>query len=329
MRHDRWRSWLAAVFLAAACASVQAAFPRPEKYVTDGANVLSAPARAAINATLRDLETETTAEVAVVTVPSLDGMTVEDYANRLFKEWGVGKKAAANGVLVLVAPVERKMRIEVGYGLEPILPDGLAGEIIRTEFLPRFRANDYPGGITAGVARVAAVVQAKHVLTARERQAIDEAAHGDRPPALLMLAFFGLFIGIGGFMAGLGIRSKTGFPLLFGGLFGGIPFLMSLVPFFNASPLILGAVALATGALGYAKSDGMTAVGTVSESRRRRRAGQKPIGSPGVEQRSASTWSWGADSGSSSGSGSGGSSGSSGGSFGGGSSGGGGASGSW
>ena len=92
---------------------------------------------------LRDVEQQTTAEIAVVTVPSLDGMTVEEYASRLFKAWGIGKKGRDNGVLVLVAPTEHKMRIEVGYGLEAVLPDGLAGQIVRTECLPRFKEGDY------------------------------------------------------------------------------------------------------------------------------------------------------------------------------------------
>ena len=78
-------------------------------------------------------------------------MSVEEYANRLFKEWGVGQAKQDNGVLVLVAPNEREMRIEVGYGLEGVLPDGLAGQIIRDDFTPRFRDNDYSGGIRDGV----------------------------------------------------------------------------------------------------------------------------------------------------------------------------------
>jgi uncharacterized protein len=142
-----WPGFFVAVLaLVALCgASANAAFPVPQKYVSDNAEVISAPVRQAINGTLRSLETDTTVEVAVVTVQSLDGMTVEDYANRLFKEWGIGKKGADNGVLVLVAPSERTMRVEVGYGLEPILPDGLAGEVIRTRTLsPPQSARHWP-----------------------------------------------------------------------------------------------------------------------------------------------------------------------------------------
>jgi uncharacterized protein len=289
-----------------------ASFPPPQKYVADTAHVLSEVGRSEIDATLRSLEQETTAEVAVVTVPSLDGMSVEEYANRLFKEWGIGKKGVDNGVLVLVAPAERKIRIEVGYGLEPILPDGLAGEIIRTAFLPRFKDNDYAGGIQAGVARVATIVRARHVLTPDERRRLEQSTAGDRPPALLTVPFFGSFIAIGAFMIGAGIRSKTGFPLAFGGLFGGIPFLMALLPFFNAYPVILVLLAILAGWIGYRRGEGFADVAGTRKSRRR--------------GGSAGGWTWGESSG---GSGSSSSSSSSGGSYGGGSSGGGGASGSW
>src|SRR5262249_17021891 len=92
---------------------IAAALPRPSGYVIDFAGVLDASARDELMSIARDLERQTTAEMAIATVSSLDGMSVEEYANRLFHDWGIGKKAADNGVLVLVAPSERKMRIEV------------------------------------------------------------------------------------------------------------------------------------------------------------------------------------------------------------------------
>ena len=95
-------------------ASIRADFPKAEGYITDSANVLDAGAVREIEALVKDTEEKTTAEIAVATVSSLDGMSVEEYANRLFKEWGVGKKGRDNGVLILVAPNERKIRIEVG-----------------------------------------------------------------------------------------------------------------------------------------------------------------------------------------------------------------------
>src|SRR5690348_9508325 len=97
---------------------------KPQGYVSDFAHVLSSDTRQALEAKLSNFERATTNEIAVVTVPSLEGDTEEDYAVRLFKEWGIGKKGKDNGVLILIAPHERRARIEVGYGLEEVLPDG-------------------------------------------------------------------------------------------------------------------------------------------------------------------------------------------------------------
>ena len=127
----------------AAVAVLGAALPRPQGYVNDFAGVIDGKTRAELTRLVREVETRTSAEIAVVTVKSLDGMTVEEYAVKLFADWGIGKKARNNGVLVLVAPTERRIRIEVGYGLEPILPDARTGRIIREACLPLFRKNQY------------------------------------------------------------------------------------------------------------------------------------------------------------------------------------------
>jgi uncharacterized protein len=206
-------------------------FPKPTGRVNDFADVIDAATEAALDRQIDQLEQRTTSEIAVATVSSLDGMSVEEYANKLFKAWGVGQAKQDNGVLVLVAPNDRAMRIEVGYGLEGVLPDGLAGQIIRDDFLPRFRDNDYSGGIRAGVDHVAQVVEKHQVLTPAEVAALNEAnndSSSGEPPLWLMVPFFGLFVTIGFSMMGIGLRSKTGFPLLFGSFFGGMPLLMSL-----------------------------------------------------------------------------------------------------
>src|SRR5687768_7244828 len=108
-----------------------AALPKMEGPVNDLAGVLAPEAEQAIKSRIRAVEAATTAEIAVVTVRSLEGETVETYANRLFNQWGIGKKGKDNGVLILAAIEDRKIRIEVGYGLEGTLPDGRCGQIIR------------------------------------------------------------------------------------------------------------------------------------------------------------------------------------------------------
>lgn len=126
--------------------------------VVDGANLLSASDRAALEAELEALEAKSTDQVVVVTVPSLQGYPVEDFALALGRKWGIGQSGKDNGVLILVAPTERKVRIEVGRRLEPLLPDGKAGTIIRQTILPAFRRGDFSGGIKAGVREVRAVL---------------------------------------------------------------------------------------------------------------------------------------------------------------------------
>lgn len=129
-------------------------FPDYQGFVNDYANLLSMQGKAQLEAQLAQLEKDTTAEVAVVTVKSLEGDYIEDYAVKLFEKWKIGKKDKNNGVLFLVALDDRKMRIEVGYGLEPVITDGRAGRIRDEDVIPRFKQNDYEGGIIAGVSSI-------------------------------------------------------------------------------------------------------------------------------------------------------------------------------
>jgi uncharacterized protein len=295
------------------CLAFAQSLPKATGRVNDFANVIDASTEADIDRELDGLERRTSSEVAVATVSSLNGMSVEEYATRLFKEWGVGQATQDNGVLVLVAPNEREMRIEVGYGLEGVLPDGLAGQIIREEFTPRFRDGDYSGGIRNGVGRVLQVVEKHQVLTPEELAKFNDSG-GDDPPLWIAIPFFGLFVTIGFSLLGVGLRSKTGFPVLFGSLFGGMPLLMSLAFAGKLSLYTLFPWALAMFLNGYrlgSKPGWRDAF---------RDSGRKGGGSAGG-------WTMGGGSGGSSSSSS--SSSSSGSSFGGGSSGGGGASGRW
>src|SRR5499433_785351 len=120
----------------------------PKGYVSDLAGVIPADTRQRLEALCTELEQKTGAQLAIVTVRSLDGRPVEDYAVELFKHLGVGSKKQDQGVLLLLAPNDRKYRVEVGYGLEPVITDARAGDAGRS-MVPYFRQGDYSSGVTA------------------------------------------------------------------------------------------------------------------------------------------------------------------------------------
>jgi uncharacterized protein len=129
----------------------------PSNYVNDFAGVLSAETVSDLNDTCRQLDEQAKAQVSLVTVNSLDGGEIESYANDLFQKWGIGGKSSNRGVLILLAVQDRKDRVEVGYGLEPILPDGKVGGFGR-EAVPLLKQGDYNGAVRLLTLRVAEVV---------------------------------------------------------------------------------------------------------------------------------------------------------------------------
>ncbi len=227
--------------------------PKPSGPVNDFAKVLGAESRTRLTTLIEGVESETSAEIAVATVTSLDGMSVEEYATRLFNAWGVGRQSLDNGVLVLVAPTEREIRIEVGYGLEGVLPDGLTGAIIREQFIPRFRDGDFDRGIVDGVSRVAEIVRKGEKLTPEQLAALQQPAGSGGIPWWIILPFMTPFVSVGGFMLGLGFKNRGGFEKLFGALFGGIPLLLSLIVPWTFVALV--GLALVVFVVGYLKGD--------------------------------------------------------------------------
>jgi uncharacterized protein len=133
-------------------------FPTLSGRVVDEANILDEATRAALTQKLADLEAKTTVQLVVVTLKSLQGTSIEDLGYQLGRHWRIGQKDKNNGVLLIVVPSERKVRIEVGYGLEGTLTDAVTRLIIENGIVPRFRANDYPGGITRGVDDIISVL---------------------------------------------------------------------------------------------------------------------------------------------------------------------------
>lgn len=132
---------------------------KPEGFVNDFAGVLTPSQREALEKRVRATQEKNGAEIAVVTVQSMEGGQVDDFTHKLFQKWGVGQKGRNNGVMLLVAIQDRKARIEVGYGLEPALPDALAGRILNEELFPAFKQQAYADGLTRSVERVAEIIE--------------------------------------------------------------------------------------------------------------------------------------------------------------------------
>lgn len=144
-----------ALLLAPHLASAQT-FPPLNGRVVDAASLLNPAQKAQLETLSAEVEKVAGRQFVVATIPALQGYPIEDYGYKLGRSWGIGQKGANNGIILIVAPNERKVRIEVGYGLEPIMTDALASAIIGEQVLPRFKSGDMPGGILAGAQAIAA-----------------------------------------------------------------------------------------------------------------------------------------------------------------------------
>lgn len=144
---------------------VEASAEFPEqtgRHVVDEANILSASVERELVSVLENHETETSNQVVVATVQSLDGRDISEYGVELGRHWQIGQESNDNGILLLVAPNERKVRIEVGYGLEGALPDAIAANIVHRVILPRFREGSYKSGIREGVSAILDAIKGEY-----------------------------------------------------------------------------------------------------------------------------------------------------------------------
>ncbi|SPP64654.1 TPM domain-containing protein [Nitrospira lenta] len=161
--------------------------------VMDLAHALSASDVDRLTADLQAHETSSGNQVVVLTLPSLEGEPLEPFAHRVATTWKLGQKGTDNGALLLVALKERRVRIEVGYGLEGTLTDAKSAQIIRNEIVPRFRSGDLPGGIVAGVAAILKTIEGTY--QAPERPAVS-AGGGDTVGQILMALIVGVVFGL-------------------------------------------------------------------------------------------------------------------------------------
>ena len=213
------RVLLAAIALLFAAPALAQTSPPLTGRVVDAADLLNPAQEAELTQKLAALEAATTRQLVVATVPSLEGHDIQEYGVGLGRAWHIGQQGANNGVILLVAPAERKVGIEVGYGMEGVLTDALSGQIIRDTILPRFRDNDYPGGINAGVDAIIAQLQAPpeaaeaNLRRAAADQQQQAARHRHRGVSIGPLIVWGgifLFIILPALGAGLGGRRYRG-----------------------------------------------------------------------------------------------------------------------
>jgi uncharacterized protein len=245
------------VALLVALLSPAGAFAADVPYLTgrvvDHAQILSPDARTRLAAALKAHEEATSNQIVVLTVQTIQPEGIEEYAADVFNNWKLGQKGRNNGVLVVVVPQDRKMRIEVGYGLEPILTDAMAGAIIRDVMTPAFKRADYDAGVQDGVTAIIARLEGKSIATAmpeaarqpvRSRNGFQRA---DMPwPQRIILTLFvftgiGLFTFIGIVTPGVGwflyvflIPFWSMFPLM---LIGPTPTLVLVVAYLIGYPL--------------------------------------------------------------------------------------------
>jgi uncharacterized protein len=208
----------------AAVAAAAPQFPPLTGRVVDDAHVLSPQTVQKLDADLAGLEARTGHQVVVATIPSLQGYDIADYGYQLGRAWGIGRKGQNDGVVFIVAPTERKVRIEVGYGLEPVLTDALSSVILQQRVLPKFRAGQMEQGIVDGTEAIiqqlslpedqakANVAQADQV---RQQQAAE--AHGGGSPLGLILVIIVVFWVLGSLLRGFGGGGLWLLPLFFSG----------------------------------------------------------------------------------------------------------------
>ncbi len=199
--------------------------PKTSDFVTDTAGILSSDAKKRLNTLLKEFENSDSTQIVVLTVPSLEGEVLEEYGLRVLETWGVGQKDTDNGAVLLIAKKERKIRIEVGYGLEGRLTDLVAGRIIDNEITPHFKNGDFDGGVERGIGAMIAAVRGEYTSSASQSRGDDFDPFGFLFLAIMILIWgktaFNRGRGNSGFYIGGSSSSSGGFGGGFSGGFSG------------------------------------------------------------------------------------------------------------
>lgn len=188
-------------------------FPALTGRVVDQANILTDQQEQQLTSKLAAHEKKTSNQVVVVTLPSLQGYDIADYGYQLGRHWKIGQKNLDNGVLLIVAPNERKVRIETGYGLEGVLPDVLANQIIQDQILPHFRNGDFAGGIEAGTQAILDAIAGEYQASPNQRNSAGSNSE-EIIPVLFMLFFFGIPLLMNSFSSPASAKTRFVGPVL-------------------------------------------------------------------------------------------------------------------
>lgn len=231
-RRFRAAAFLLPALLCAAFALAQVKVAPPTARVTDLTSTLTAAQRTALEERLKAFEDKKGSQIAVLIVPTTEPETIEQFAFRVAEQWKVGRKRVDDGALLVVAVKDRAVRIEVGYGLEGVIPDAVAKRIISDDIIPRFKAGDYFGGIDAGVTRMIAAVEGEPLPAPRAADRGMSGGESGGLEGLLVLGFILVFV-VGGI-----VRAMFG-RFLGSGVIGALAAV--------AGWLVVGSIALAVG----------------------------------------------------------------------------------
>lgn len=198
----RFCFWL--FFLSLASSAFALDVPPLTGRIVDLAHLLPSDVATSLSADLAEHERQTGNQIVVLTLPSLEGEPLEEFSHRISTTWNLGRQGTDNGVLLLVVPGERRIRIEVGYGLEGVLTDAKSSQIIRREIVPRFKSGDVPGGIAAGLKAIMGTIEGTYTAPAETRDKPEQSAPWE---SLFIAIVIGALVGgslFGGQLKGMG-----------------------------------------------------------------------------------------------------------------------------
>lgn len=246
-------SAIAVLFLTGAIAHAMLDVPRLKGRVNDYAGMLSSATIQSLESELKGFEQTDSTQIVVLTVPSLEGEAIEDFSIRVAEAWKIGHKGSDNGAILVIAPKDRKMRIEVGYGLEGRLTDLVSGQIIRNVIAPEFKAGDYDKGVLDGINAMIATVRGEYKQA--DRQHLSTGAKDPSQVLIPIIVFLFLVARLGRIRRLVGSIAGGILLPVFGLMFfpGGLMLLLVLIPlgFFAGFILSVLSSAMGTGRTGY------------------------------------------------------------------------------